>query len=41
MLLLSTSSITVDGVTVFPDHADKNQFWFLPAPVTIATLSVN
>lgn len=39
MLLLSTSSLTVDGVTVFPDHADKNQFWFLPAPVTIAKMA--
>ncbi|MCG4767423.1 hypothetical protein L0N21_18300, partial [Fusicatenibacter saccharivorans] len=26
-------------VTVFPDHADKNQFWFLPAPVTIAKMA--
>jgi hypothetical protein len=38
MLLLSTSSITADGVTVFPDHADPNQFWYLPAPVNLATL---
>ncbi|MGB3584255.1 MAG: hypothetical protein WBA40_24515, partial [Roseiarcus sp.] len=38
MLLLSTSPITADGVTVFPDHADPNQFWYLPAPVNLATL---
>ncbi|MBA3812102.1 MAG: hypothetical protein H0X27_10780, partial [Caulobacteraceae bacterium] len=38
MLLLSTRSITVDGVTVFPDHADANQFWYLPAPVTLAKM---
>jgi hypothetical protein len=37
MLLLSAPrTIIVDGVTVFPDHADLNQFWFLPAPVTLA-----
>jgi hypothetical protein len=38
MLLLSTSPIVSDGVTVFPDHADSNQFWYLPAPVGLATL---
>lgn len=38
MLLLSTRSITVDGVTVFPDHADPQQFWYLPAPVTLAKM---
>ncbi|MCC6486696.1 MAG: hypothetical protein IT364_04285, partial [Candidatus Hydrogenedentes bacterium] len=37
MLLLNTArSITVDGVTVFPDHADPNQFWYLPGPVSLA-----
>jgi hypothetical protein len=38
MLLLSTRSFTIDGVTVFPDHADRNQFWYLPGPVTLAKL---
>ena len=38
MLLLSSDSLTVDGVTVFPDHADPNQFWYLPAPVSLAML---
>ena len=38
MLLFSTNSITVDGVTVFPDHADKNQFWYLPGPVDLAKM---
>jgi hypothetical protein len=33
MLLLGTNTISVDDVTVFPDHADQNQFWYLPAPV--------
>ena len=37
MLLLSAAkTITVDGVTVFPDHADPNQFWYLPGPVGLA-----
>src|SRR5688500_13457980 len=36
MLLLSNArTITVDGITVFPDHADPNQFWYLPAPVSL------
>ena len=36
MLLLSNArTITVDGITVFPDHADLNQFWYLPAPVSL------
>ena len=38
MLLFSTASITEDGVTVFPDHADPNQFWYLPGPVDLAML---
>ncbi|MEU4878124.1 hypothetical protein [Streptomyces sp. NPDC021608] len=36
MLQLGTTSWLVDGVEVFPDHADPNQFWYLPAPVTLA-----
>src|SRR5262249_55824693 len=37
MLLLNTAgAITVDGVTVFPDHADPDQFWYLPGPVSLA-----
>ncbi len=37
MLLLSAArTITVDGVTVFPDHADPNQFWYLPGPIALA-----
>lgn len=35
MLLFSSDTFTVDGITVFPDHADKNQFWYLPGPVTL------
>src|SRR5215813_1082428 len=37
MLLLSAAkTITVDDVTVFPDHADPCQFWYLPGPVSLA-----
>jgi hypothetical protein len=36
MLLLGTKSITIDGIQVFPDHADPNQFWYLPGPVSLA-----
>src|SRR2546426_7379882 len=36
MLLLSAPrTITVDGIPVFPDHADPNQFWYLPGPVSL------
>ncbi len=38
MLLLSTHSFVVEGVTVFPDHADPNFFWYLPAPVALAQM---
>jgi len=38
MLLLATNAITVGGVTVFPDHADPTQFWYLPAPVSLAKM---
>lgn len=36
MLLLGSRTITVEGVTVFPDHADPDQFWYLPGPVQLA-----
>ena len=36
LLLNSAKTITVDGVPVYPDHADPNQFWYLPSPVRIA-----
>jgi hypothetical protein len=35
MLLLGSKSITVEGIQVFPDHADPNQFWYLPGPVAL------
>lgn len=36
MLEIGSKTITVDGVTVFSDHADQNQFWYLPGPVQLA-----
>ncbi|MFO5197479.1 hypothetical protein RCL06_24095, partial [Salmonella enterica subsp. enterica serovar Typhimurium] len=36
LLLNSAKTITVDGVPVYPDNADPNQFWYLPSPVRIA-----
>jgi hypothetical protein len=37
MLTLSNSrTLTLEGVTVFSDHADPDQFWFLPGPVQLA-----
>lgn len=38
MLLFSSETFTVDGITVFPDHSDSNQFWYLPGPVGLAKL---
>jgi hypothetical protein len=28
--------LSIDGVAVFRDHADPNQFWYLPGPVALA-----
>ncbi|MFD9541896.1 hypothetical protein [Streptomyces sp. NPDC060022] len=36
MLQIGTTSLLIEGVEVFPDHADPNQFWYLPAPVALA-----
>ena len=36
MLLLGAKTATIEGVTVFSDHADPNQFWYLSAPVALA-----
>lgn len=36
MLQLGSGMQTVEGVTIFPDHADENQFWYLPAHLEIA-----
>lgn len=35
MLEIGSKTITVDGVTVFSDHADPSQFWYLPGPVQL------
>jgi hypothetical protein len=29
-------ALTIDGISVFRDHADPNQFWYLPGPVRLA-----
>ncbi|MET8161529.1 hypothetical protein ABZT47_34665 [Sphaerisporangium sp. NPDC005289] len=36
MLQLGASSLVIDGVTVFRDHADPSLFWYLPAPVRLS-----
>ena len=36
MLQLGTGMQTIEGVTVFPDHADEEQYWYLPAHLSIA-----
>ncbi|HEV2645503.1 MAG TPA: hypothetical protein VGU46_03975 [Acidobacteriaceae bacterium] len=39
MLLFSSGTFTVDGITVFPDHADPKQYWYLPGPVGLEVQS--
>ena len=29
-------ALTIDGISVFRDYADPNQFWYLPGPVQLA-----
>lgn len=36
MLQLDAQVMTIEGVTVFRDHADPLQFWALPGPVALA-----
>lgn len=36
MLLLTSRTIAIEGITIFPDHADPSQFWYLPGPVQLA-----
>lgn len=36
MLEIGNRTISVDGVTIFADHNDPNQFWYLPGPVRLA-----
>ena len=36
MLVMDSKMQTVAGVTVFADHADPNQFWYLPEPAMLA-----
>jgi hypothetical protein len=36
MLLLGNKTLTIENTTVFADHADPNQFWYLPRPVKFA-----
>lgn len=36
MLLLGSKTTTIKGITIFADHADPNQFWYLPSPIKLA-----
>lgn len=36
MLQLDATPMTIDGLTIFRDHADLQQFWYLPGPVVLA-----
>jgi hypothetical protein len=36
MLQLDATPLTIDGITVFRDHVDQKQFWYLPGPVGLA-----
>lgn len=36
MLLLGSKTITIEGITVFPDHANPDKFWYLPGPISLA-----
>ncbi len=36
MLQLGSRMQTIEGVTVFPDHADERQAWYLPAHISLA-----
>ncbi|GIJ57320.1 hypothetical protein [Virgisporangium aurantiacum] len=36
LLLGSANTVTIDGITCFPDDADRSQYWYLPAPVQLA-----
>ncbi len=36
MLQLDARTLTIEGVTIFRDHADPTQFWYLPGPVALA-----
>lgn len=36
MLQLGSTQLTIEGISVFADHADPKQFWYLPGPVDIA-----
>jgi hypothetical protein len=41
MLMLTSKTIDVDGITVYPDHDDPDQFWYLPTPVALARRGVD
>lgn len=36
MITLGKQALTIEGVQVYRDHADPNQFWYLPGPVQLA-----
>lgn len=36
MISLGKQALTIEGVQVYRDHANPNQFWYLPGPVQLA-----
>ncbi|MBC7739811.1 MAG: hypothetical protein H7245_21960 [Candidatus Saccharibacteria bacterium] len=39
MLLLDSKTIEIDGITIFPDHADPLQFYYMPLAPHLTTVS--
>lgn len=35
MITLGKQALTIEGVQVYRDHADPNQFWYLPGPLQL------
>ncbi|MCG7564565.1 hypothetical protein [Pseudoalteromonas sp. McH1-42] len=36
MILIANNKLNVDGVDVYPDHQNKNQFWYVPGEIKLA-----
>src|SRR5215510_989682 len=41
MMQMGSKTMTIEGITVFADHADPKQFWYLPGPVQLARRGAN
>jgi hypothetical protein len=36
MIYIADNKLSIDGIDIYPDHKNKNQFWYIPGKIQLA-----